>query len=770
MRHRYLLPAIVLASACALAGAPAVAGASAAVRAAPQTAARADSDPGPALWLPGGPAVGVSGGTSTVLSGGGTLQDTLVSLAIGDNSYQIPVDALPYLGHGLDPGLFNTADLLAAEKSGKLAIQLSYAGPLPSIPGVTITSSGGGTADGYLTKSSDQAFAAALASQYLADRGHARSGTDGIFDGVTIGLPGAASPAPAASAQGASYTITMTGTNLAGQPDTGDAVFLVNVDNSNITGNPRDTGSAFYQGSTTFSGPAGHYFAIADFVDTSSNGTVTGERVVTVPQFTVSGDKTVHLAERTADSEISFATPRPATLQATEYEVVRTPVTGPAVSFGFFDQQPTSAWVARTSTPVTTGALSTYADGWLTSPASAAAAPYQYNLAYQGPAGVIPPGRYTVAPATLATVHARYFSAVPVSAYLVSTSWFPYQASAFPPDVQRVQQLAPFIPVSLPQDRTEYFSAGPTLLWDTLLSDSAEGGSFIEAGPFGTYSAGQQSTENWNDYPQHPGADANLLGGSFLDVTGDTLPSATRQGDVLSIYVWPFTDNTPGHFSEGLEPDPPGTTVSGSYQIRQNGTSVASGALTDGPAFAEATLTPDPATVAVTIKAARTGSAYPLSTRTVTTWTWRTSHESGSTLPAGWYCADGTADCDAEPMMTLEYDVARLALDGTAPAGRQTLGLALGHIQPAAGAAITGVKAQVSFDGGTTWQPATVTGSGTSYQASYTAPADSLVTLKVTATDAAGGQISETITSAYRTGTATPDGTGGLRHEQHGSF
>ena len=35
---------------------------------------------------------------------------------------------------------------------------------------------------------------------------------------------------------------------------------------------------------------------------------------------------------------------------------------------------------------------------------------------------------------------------------------------------------------------------------------------------------------------------------------------------------------------------------------------------------------------------------------------------------------------------------------------------------------------------------------------------------------AGGGQISETITSAYRTGTATTDGTAGLRHEQHGSF
>ena len=104
---------------------------------------------------------------------------------------------------------------------------------------------------------------------------------------------------------------------------------------------------------------------------------------------------------------------------------------------------------------------------------------------------------------------------------------------------------------------------------------------------------------------------------------------------MLSINVYPFTDNTPGHFSEGLEPDPPGTTVSGSYQIRQNGTSVASGALTDGPAFAEATLTPNPATVAVTIKAALTGPAYPLSTRTVTTWTWRTRTNPAARCPAG---------------------------------------------------------------------------------------------------------------------------------------
>jgi hypothetical protein len=89
LRHRYLLPAVVLESACALVGA------ATSVRAAPQTAAsqisaeqisaRAGADPGPALWLPGGPTVEVSSGM--VLSRGGTLQDTLVSLAIGSSSY-----------------------------------------------------------------------------------------------------------------------------------------------------------------------------------------------------------------------------------------------------------------------------------------------------------------------------------------------------------------------------------------------------------------------------------------------------------------------------------------------------------------------------------------------------------------------------------------------------------------------------------------------------------------------------------------------------------
>jgi hypothetical protein len=57
----------------------------------------------------------------------------------------------------------------------------------------------------------------------------------------------------------------------------------------------------------------------------------------------------------------------------------------------------------------------------------------------------------------------------------------------------------------------------------------------------------------------------------------------------------------------------------------------------------------------------------------------------------------------------------------------------------------------VSFDGGRTWHPVTVTGHDGSYTATFTAPAGATVSLRTSASDAAGGSISETITDAYQT-------------------
>ena len=68
----------------------------------------------------------------------------LLTLRANGNTYAIPAVAVPYLGHGLDPGLFDVAALQRAERAGRLPVRVSYRGPRPVLPGVRITRAGRG--------------------------------------------------------------------------------------------------------------------------------------------------------------------------------------------------------------------------------------------------------------------------------------------------------------------------------------------------------------------------------------------------------------------------------------------------------------------------------------------------------------------------------------------------------------------------------------------------------------------------------------------------
>ena len=72
-----------------------------------------------------------------------------------------------------------------------------------------------------------------------------------------------------------------------------------------------------------------------------------------------------------------------------------------------------------------------------------------------------------------------------------------------------------------------------------------------------------------------------------------------------------------------------------------------------------------------------------------------------------------------------------------------------GHLQVARAAAIRAVTAQVSFDGGRNWSAARTRHSNQGYEAAFTATKACTISLRVTAADQAGDQISETILSAY---------------------
>lgn len=675
----------------------------------------------------------------------------MVRLDLGGKAFQIPADALPYLNRGLSPTLFELNSLAAAESAGRLPVQVGYHGRAPKLPGVTITSARGGTARGYLTAASAATFGAALARQFVADHARGSYGADGMFaNGVAIGLPGKAA-ASAARPHFVMHTLTVTGTNLAGQPDTGDLVSVFNVDNLLKFGDPVETTNVFDDGSVKFSVPAGHYMALGIFFDISGTA-VTGFRTVTLPQFTVAADTTVAVDEPTATDQVQMVTPQPTVTQDATLTIYRATGNGDLIEDGF-DAGNVPLWTNETTLAPTVGTLQTAVTGYLTSPKGASPRA-DYNLVFAGTGGVIGSQRYVVTPANTATISSGYFQ----DGGSIG-GWEPLGIFGF----QAVGLISSDIfPFGLPQSLDQNFSAGPSLVWVNeyfQLFSSLSGGQTDSAR---TFSPGQTATQNWNAYPLHPGPDVNLVGAAnpFLE-----LPSASRAGNTLTLVVTPFSDNTLGHTGSGFSPGIFGSvgSFSGSYLLRENGKKIAGGnaaALAEGSPslFLQANLGSKPGVIRFVLTATRTGRLYHLSTTSRTVWTWHTARRPGASLPAGWICINGTQRCAVQPMMTLLYDVSGMAVDGVAPPGQQQLQLTVGRLQRAPASRITRATVAVSVNGGTTWQPATVTAvkgdgevGGGLFNVTFTAPPGAFVSLRVNATDAAGDQINETITRGYKT-------------------
>jgi hypothetical protein len=410
----------------------------------------------------------------------------------------------------------------------------------------------------------------------------------------------------------------------------------------------------------------------------------------------------------------------------------------------------TPVWLSPASTRPTVGTLRVAVNQHLESPAGRAV-PYEYTLSYTDPPGIIPAQRYVVRAADLATVHERFYQAVPVA------GGFAFNGS---------------FPATNPNGSRAWFGfiepAGPSLRFPGKLTEYAGGTGSARMEWFGQYEPGsapwqsgglrllrpgERLTENWSAYPLHP--TANVLLETEPNMFNMTQPSAVRAGNTLSLEVDPFGDNQAGHEIGGLL----GSGVTGTYRIEQDGTKIAGGSVVTqtspyGEFYTTATLGQKPATIRFSLDLTRTSKLFPLSTATKTVWTWASAPAKTATLPPGWSCAPLTRarDCAIEPMMTLRYGVAGLGLDGAAPAGLQVLHVVAGHLQAVKAAAVIRASVSVSFDGGTTWHRARMTGHGGRYAAVFTAPAGALVTLRTSAADAAGGTVTETITSAYRIG------------------
>jgi len=715
---------------------------------APQQAIRAAATTGPAgrtVFLVTGEQVslGTAGPAGVTVTTGGPGQPVrsagpLQTLRQDGTTQVMPVTAAPYLGRGLSPALFEPTALARAESAGRLPLRISYSGGLPALPGVTITSSGDGTATGYLTAAGARTFGSALARQYTADHARASYGQDGILDGADISLAGTPAPAPVARPAYPMHTLIVTGTDLAGHPDNGDLIDLHNVDAASRYG-PGALPGIFYHGTARFSVPAGHYYADATFCCGHGFSAV---HIVVIPQFIVgrSGTTTLHVSERSATSRIAFTTPRPAAVRDESFSVLRLAAngSGSGSTWGNGGASDLALWVSPTAARPTAGTLQTETEATLTSPSSARGTPYTYRLDFPGSGGIIAPQHFSPGPASLATVHERYYQDAKSSGY-----WCTLGGYIFPDGAATLSCL--YLPLRLPQDETQYLSAGPSVVWSTTYS-WAEGG---QTDGFRTYRAGQQLTQDWGAYPLHPAPYAQPLHGSVAaDVPLLPLVSA-RAGNTLTLRMTPFSDNVPGHIGTGYTGGRK-AGVTGSYAIYQNGVRIAHG----NPArqVSPVRISGRPSLIRFTLTARRDRPLTRLSVASSTTWTWHTRRQPAATVPPGWVCGfGGSRRCAVQPMMTLDYHVAGLALNGTTAAGRQVIGLDAGHIQLGGHARITRVTARVSFTGGRSWRPATLTALGRGqFRITFTARPGAYVTLRTSATDAAGGSVTETIQNAYQ--------------------
>lgn len=765
MRHRPLRPAVavafltVAATVCApLSAAPGSAAARSASRF-PAVSTGAGGAARSLLMINGSRLLDAGGARVPGIVPGtaGPLATRMLALNLGGAAYLFPLVALPYLGHGLAPSMFDTRALRRAETPGRLPVTVTYQGKAPSLPGVTITGASGGTARGYLTQAGASAFGAALARQFAADHASGSYGQDGMFaGGVSVSLAGA----PAAAARPAPafpmHTLTVTAANLAGRPDTGDGVFVFNADNAGLFSDPVESFNFFDHGATRFSVPAGHYWAIGIFETQLRSKLGPAVHSVVVPQVTMSRDVTVHMAARSASSQVQMVTPRPSVPNTfnTIFELRHPTPHGPVGAFWFLGGR---LFLNQTTRRPTAGTLQTYVFAELDSPAKAAGTPYQYDAAYADTSGLLGSQRHVVRPDGLATVHSRYYSDAAGTGYFSRFGAFAAQWK----DVF----FALFQPMTVPRRETEYLTGNPAIFWSDSFVQSNRALAGGQADALRTFHAGQRLTENWNAYPLHAGYNTNLTGRAN---PLPALPSASRAGDTLTLDVMPFSDSIRGHVSAsgffgGFEG--PAGRITGHYEIDQNGKVIASGnplkGLKEvgplGEFHASVPLRPRPSMVSFVLDAARTGPIFTLSTVSRTVWTWRSARDGGARVPAGWGCVlrpTGVAaghECAVQPMLTLGYRVAGLSLGGSVPAGAQAVHVSVGHLQLATAARVTRAKAAVSFDGGKTWHHAKVSGHRGRYTVSFSAPAGTRVSLRTSAADAAGGTITETILSAYQT-------------------
>lgn len=639
---------------------------------------------------------------------------TLVSFGGGGgDTYAVPADVLPEVGRRLDLSLFDATALARRSTAGggtPLELAFTAGTPPAAPPGVRLTSVAGSTATGVLDPGSAPAFGRAVRERRLPR----------TLESVRLGGTPARPAFPL-------HTLRISARGLSGEPgNTPLGSIVLNIDDVSRFGTvvPVENGEGSVQV------PAGHYAVYTLFVDRDADGADTAWREV-AQDATVTEDgpdTTVAVDEGSADRRVTVSTPRPAVADVLKLTWFRTGSAGNVTFDSVQIANPSSVPVYVNAQPADP-AGSRYVVQW------GGAAPdgtYRYDLAF-GSDDVPGQQSFRAEPGELATAVHRFSAdpaagGAPGSLYVLPVDDFTRAVEAagetvLPPPVDQGRQ-------AMPGTRTEYVGTADGGGWafgtvtarlDTFDADTL------------TFAPGTTRTVDWGHGPLAPGL------GTHRDQ--QLHPCTACAGDGQFLLYLPTGDSEPDHLG-GVTADTSFTLYRDGAQIVDEPDVIGAQVPAAGPASYRAVLDTDRGAA---------GAGQSVRSRTELAF-----HDPGPgadpglDLPADVPCP--VAGCRVMPALTLAYRLdTDLSNTGVQDAA-QGMDLTVGHLSydgRGSHAAVTSAAVSVSFDGGATWQPAALTGSAGTYHATWQNTGTAAPSLRVTATDGAGGSIAQTVTAAY---------------------
>ncbi|PWI15284.1 peptidase S8 [Streptomyces sp. Act143] len=302
----------------------------------------------------------------------------------------------------------------------------------------------------------------------------------------------------------------------------------------------------------------------------------------------------------------------------------------------------------------------------------------------------------------------------------------PYQQTAW-------LQYNRYVPTGF--TRTEYVSAGDTswqhLVHHTTVYDPDLPLALGMRDTPRTYRAGTTAKETWQGAVVRPSIPAH------------TTDPTVRQGNVMRLRIPEFTDSQPGHWSRYLPDDGGGIGTSSteashdtvSATLYRDGTE-----LTDlNTAWSDVEVPTDPANYRLELRTSRTSPDWHYASKTTTTWSFRSSPTDKPT---------------ALPLLQLDYAVPVDAHNTVTGKGYYGVIITARAQDQAPAPHHTKMRVEISYDDGRTWRTADISDRGqNSFRATLNRPhhsgATAYATVRVTAQDAAGHSIRQTVHRAW---------------------